>query len=60
MQPETQSLFLLIAHRAYVDWDGQPLPLFPRFCRSRQTPLATEMVTTGAIIHGKGDWPGFK
>ncbi|MEX8990298.1 tRNA-dihydrouridine synthase, partial [Salmonella enterica] len=58
MQPETQSS----AFPAYrfsiapmLDWTDRHCRYFLRLL-SRQTLLYTEMVTTGAIIHGKGDY----
>jgi tRNA-dihydrouridine synthase len=42
-------------HCADARLDGQTLPLFPAPAL-RHTLLYTEMVTTGAIIHGKGDY----
>lgn len=58
MQPETQSS----AFPAYrfsiapmLDWTDEHCRYFLRLL-SRQTLLYTEMVTTGAIIHGKGDY----
>lgn len=46
---------LIVFYRADARLDGQTLPLLLRLL-SRQTLLYTEMVTTGAIIHGKGDY----
>lgn len=58
MQPETQSS----AFPAYrfsiapmLDWTDRHCRYFLRLL-SRQMLLYTEMVTTGAIIHGKGDY----
>ncbi|SUG22013.1 tRNA dihydrouridine synthase A [Salmonella enterica subsp. arizonae] len=39
-----------------LDWTGQTLSLFPAVCCLARRLLYTEMVTTGAIIHGKGDY----
>ncbi len=63
--PETQKLIkparclrklaltgVLGLHCSYARLDGQTLPLFPASA-FRNTLLYTEMVTTGAIIHGK-------
>lgn len=46
---------LIVFYRADARLDGQTLPLLLRLLSS-QTLLYTEMVTTGAIIHGKGDY----
>ncbi len=58
MQPETQSS-ALPAYRFSIapmlDWTDRHCRYFLRLL-SRQTQLYTEMVTTGAIIHGKGDY----
>ncbi len=58
MQPETQSS-ALPAYRFSIapmlDWTDRHCRYFLRLL-SRQTLLYTEMVTTGAIIHGKGDY----
>jgi len=41
-----------------LDWTDRHCRFFLRLL-SKQTVLYTEMVTTGAIIHGKGDYLGF-
>ena len=41
-----------------LDWTDRHCRYFHRLM-SRQTLLYTEMVTTGAIIHGKGDYLGY-
>ena len=41
-----------------LDWTDRHCRYFHRLL-SRQTLLYTEMVTTGAIIHGKGDYLGY-
>ncbi len=58
MLPESQST-AFPAHRFSIapmlDWTDRHCRYFLRLL-SRQTLLYTEMVTTGAIIHGKGDY----
>ena len=58
MLPEHQSA-VFPAHRFSIapmlDWTDRHCRYFLRLL-SRQTLLYTEMVTTGAIIHGKGDY----
>ena len=41
-----------------LDWTDRHCRFFLRLL-SKNTVLYTEMVTTGAIIHGKGDYLGF-
>ncbi len=41
-----------------LDWTDRHCRYFLRLL-SRNTLLYTEMVTTGAIIHGKGDYPAY-
>ena len=41
-----------------LDWTDRHCRYFHRLM-TRQTLLYTEMVTTGAIIHGKGDYLGY-
>ena len=56
MSPESQSTFpaYRFSIAPMLDWTDRHCRYFLRQL-SRQTLLYTEMVTTGAIIHGKGD-----
>ena len=53
-----QNLDRLFSVAPMLDWTDRHCRYFLRLL-SRHTLLYTEMVTTGAIIHGKGDFLGF-